>query len=297
MANFPRVRRVLREPLLHFLLLGLGLFFVYGWIGGPANGEGGHIVVTQARIEQLTVGFVRMNQRLPDKGELDGLVEDSIREEIYYREARAMGLDQDDTIVRRRLRQKLEFVSEDVAPVPEPTDAQLQRYLQQNPQRFRREPSYSLSQVYLNPQRRGSHLASDAQRLLVELRRAKSPADASGRGDAFLLDSRFENTSAGELARLFGTKFEAALHTTPIGQWAGPVPSGYGMHLVLVRDRAMDRTARLDEVRDDVRREWVQAQRADANARFYAELRKRYVVTIDHPPMSPGSGMVAGLRQ
>src|SRR4249919_242618 len=103
MTAVPRVRRVLREPLLHFLLLGLGLFLVHGWIGGPANGEDANIVITQGRIEQLTVGFVRMNQRLPDKAELANLVDDAVREEIYYREAKAMGLDQDDTIVRRRL--------------------------------------------------------------------------------------------------------------------------------------------------------------------------------------------------
>lgn len=297
MANFHRVRLVLREPLLHFLLLGFGLFLVYGWIGGPANGEGSRIVITQARIEQLTVGFRRMNQRLPDKAELDGLIEDSIREEIYYREAKLQGLDQDDTIVRRRLRQKLEFVSEDVAPVAEPTDAQLQEYLQHNAQRFRREPRYSLDQVYLDPQQHGSRLASDAQRLLAELRRAKSPIDTSGRGDAFLLDRRFENMSAGELARLFGMKFEGALRTAPIGQWTGPVLSGYGTHLVLVRDRAMGRTATLGEVHDDVRGEWIQAQRADANARFYADLRKRYVVTVEHRAANAGFDMVAGLGQ
>lgn len=297
MGNFRRVRPMLREPLLHFLLLGFGLFLVYGWIGGPANGDGGNIVITQARIEQLTVGFLRMNQRLPDKAELDGLIDDAIREEIYYREAKVLGLDLDDTIVRRRLRQKLEFVSEDVASVPEPSDAQLQVYLQQNSQHFRTERQYSLTQVYLNPQRHGSRSVIDAQRLLAELRRAGPGADTSDRGDTFLLDQHFENAPAGELVRLFGTKFEAAVSTAPIGQWVGPLPSGYGTHLVLVRGRTTDRTATLREVRDVVRREWIQAQRAEANARFYSDLRKRYVVTVQHPPVHAGTGLVAGLQQ
>lgn len=297
MGNFRRIRLMLREPLLHFLLLGSGLFFVYGWIGGPANGDGGNIVITQARIEQLTVGFLRMNQRLPDKAELDGLIDDAIREEIYYREAKVLGLDLDDTIVRRRLRQKLEFVSEDVAPVPEPADAQLQAYLQQNPERFRMERRYSLTQVYLNPVRHGSRLATEAQRVLAELRRAGVEADANDQGDAFLLDRRFEKTTADELVRMFGAKFEAALRTAPIGQWVGPLPSGYGTHLVLLRDRTTDRTAALPEVRDVVRREWMQAQRAEANARFYSELRKRYVVTVQHAPVNAGPGLVAGLQQ
>lgn len=277
------MRKWLREPLLHFLLLGLGLFLVYGWIGGPAEGEGGNIVITQGRIEQLTVGFLRMHQRLPDNNELDDLIDDAIREEIYYREAKALGLDGDDTIVRRRLRQKLEFVSQDVAPVPEPSDAQLQAYLRQNPQRFRMERRYSLTQVYLSPQRHGSNLAGDAQNLLAELQRAGPTAATDGRGDAFLLQQRFEQIRASELLRLFGSKFEAALRTQPIGEWAGPVPSGYGMHLVLLRERDADRPAPLQEVRDDLRREWMHVQRTQANARFYADLRKRYDVSVERP--------------
>ena len=296
MANFPRVRRVLCEPLLHFLLLGSALFLVHGWIGGPAGGEGGRIVITQGRVEQLTVGFLRMNQRLPDRAELEYLVDDAIRDEIYYREAKAMGLDQDDTIVRRRLRQKLEFVSEDTAPVAEPTDAQLLDYLQSNAQRFRVEPRYSLTQVYLDPQRHGPHMESDAHLLLVELQHGGATPNAGKRGDTFLLDQHFEDISASDLSRLFGPEFEAALRAAPIGRWIGPVPSGYGAHLVLVRERQPERTAALADVRDAVRREWLATQRAAANARFYADLRKRYVVSVDYPKMPAGSGLVAGLR-
>ena len=296
MNDFPRARRVLREPLLHFLLLGFGLFLVYGWVAGPSSGEGGRIVITQGRIEQLTVGFLRTNQRLPDKVELGNLVDDAIREEIYYREAMALGLDRDDTIVRRRLRQKLEFVSEDVAPVREPTDAQLQDYLQRNAPRFRMERRYSLTQLYLDPQRHGSRLPSDARRLLVELQRAGPALDPGARGDAFLLDRRFDDMPASELARLFGATFEAALRTAPTGRWIGPVPSGYGMHLVLVRGRQPERMAVLADVRGAVRREWLNWQRATANARFYADLRKHYRVTVESPKVAAGSGLLVGVR-
>ena len=297
MTDFPRVRRVLREPLLHFLLLGYGLFLLNGWIGGPAGGEGGRIVITQGRIEQLTVGFLRMNQRLPDRTELNYLVDDAIRDEIYYREAKAMGLDQDDTIVRRRLRQKLEFVSEDVASIPEPTDAQLRDYLHGHAAQFRLEPRYSLTQVYLDPQRHGTRMASDAHRLLLELQHV-GPAtlDTDKQGDPFLLDRRFDNMAASDLSRLFGIAFEAALRTAPIGTWIGPVPSGYGTHLVLVRERQPERTAALADVRDTVRGEWMATQRATANARFYADLRRHYVVTVDYPKVPAGSGLVAGLH-
>ena len=291
------MKKLLREPLLHFLLLGIGLFLVYGWIGGPSGGEGERIVITQGRVEQLATGYMRMYQRPPDAAELDGLIDDAIREEIYYREAKALGLDQDDTIVRRRLRQKLEFVSEDVTPVAEPDDAQLQAYLEAHPDTFRSGRRYSISQIYLNPDRHGSQLGDTVRRLLADLQREGSKADPADRGDAFLLGHRFDNIAADELARLFGADFETRLRTSPVGEWAGPVPSGYGMHMVLLRDRVDERASSLASVRSAVRSEWIREQRLEANQRFYADLRKRYSVTVERPtPSGVGSGQVVGTR-
>ena len=242
------MNRLLREPLLHFLLLGAGLFFVYDWIGGPSGGEGEHIVITHGRIEQLAGGFSRMHQRMPDAAEFDALIDDAIREEIYYREAKALSLDENDTIVRRRLRQKLEFVSEDVTPIPEPDDAQLQAYLQSNPEQFRTARRYSISHVYIDPDRHGVQLDADTRRLLAELQREKSAAgDARGRGDAFLLGNQFDAVSDGELRRLFGADFEFRLRDSPVGEWQGPVASGYGTHLVFVRDRVDEHVPPLAE--------------------------------------------------
>lgn len=289
--------KLLREPLWHFLLLGAGLFLVHGWIGSPPAGEGERIVITQGRVEQLAIGFSRMHQRAPDAAELGGLIDDAIREEIYYREAKALSLDEDDTIVRRRLRQKLEFVSEDVAPVPEPDDAQLQAYLQAHPHKFGSERRYSISHLYLNPARHGAQLGDDARRLLAELQREGGAADSSGRGDAFLLGNRFDDIAAAELARLFGTDFETRLRDFPVGQWQGPVPSGYGMHVVLVRNRIDERAPPLASVRGVVRGEWIRTQRLQANQRFYADLRGRYAVTVERPNGSAGaSGQAASKR-
>jgi hypothetical protein len=292
------MRKLLREPLLHFMLLGFGLFLLHGWMAGPGGGSGKSIVVTPGRIEQLAAGFARMHQRAPVASELEALIDDAIREEIFYREAKALGLDQDDTIVRRRLRQKLEFVSEDVAPVPEPTDVQLRGYLRVHPEKFRSEARYSLSQVYLNPQRHGQRLAGDTQALLAELQRVGADADASKHGDAFLLEHRFQNVTASELVRLFGAGFETALRTLPPNEWSGPVPSGYGVHLVFVDKRDDGRAAALEHVRDEVRREWIHDQRQQANERFYADLRKRYEVTVERPTASgSASALAAGMRQ
>jgi len=298
MTNFPRVRLILREPLLHFLLLGFGLFLLHGWIVPAVSGAGERIVITRGRIEQLATGFALMKQRPPAADELNGLIDDAIREEIFYREAKAMGLDQDDTIVRRRLRQKLEFVSEDVAPVPEPSDSQLRAYLQAHPDAFRLETRYTFTQVYIDPQRHGQQLDAETKKTLSALQRAGTTVDAGKLGDAFLLGHHFNGVIASELARAFGAKFEATLRTLPTGQWLGPVRSGYGVHLVLVSRREDGRTASLEDVRGEVRRQWFHAQRKEANERFYANLRKRYRVTIERPPDPTGGtgALVAGMQ-
>ena len=162
--------KLLREPLLHFAVLGFALFVGYHWLAGGTS-SGDRIVITQGRIEQLAAGFNAIHQRMPTKTELDGMIEESVREEVYSREAIAMGLDRDDTIIRRRLMTKLQFLSEDTAPAAEPTDAELQAYLDAHAADFRIESRYTLTHVYLDPQRHGDHLDADAQALVAQLPR------------------------------------------------------------------------------------------------------------------------------
>jgi len=285
------MRKLLREPLLHFLVLGLALFALQRWVAGPPQ-TGDRIVITRGRIEQLAAGYERMHQRAPLRAELDGLIADAVREEILYREAMAMGLDRDDTIVRRRLRQKLEFVSEDVAPVAAPSDAQLLAFLHAQPGRYRSERRYSLELVYLDPHKHGDQLGVDAARLLASLR-SLGDARAGVAGDAFLLPRHYDQAGTGELSRMFGTEFESALRTLPVGSWQGPVPSGYGFHLIRLLSRDEERTPTLAEVRDRVRADWLAAQRRLANERFYADLRKRYEVTVERSDSVPATDATA----
>jgi len=291
------VRRWLREPALQFLLIGTGLFLAYGWLHGRASFSRDTIVITEGRIEQLAAGFAGLHRRPPTREELDGMVQDAVREEILYREAMALHLDEDDVIVRRHMAQKLQFVSEDTHPVAEPTQAQLRDFLAQHPQQFQAERGYSFTQVFLNPQRHGSQLQADAQRLLAALRTAPDDAALVKGGDPFLLDSHFERLPAGETARLFGVDFEKALQTTATGQWQGPVTSSLGTHLVLLRLRDEPGPPRLADIQAEVRRAWMNEQRELANARFYAELRRRYDVKVRLPAVSAEPAkLVAGSR-
>jgi PPIC-type PPIASE domain len=275
------MKKLIREPFIHFLLLGAAIFIANRLVSGRAENQPGKIVITQGQITSLVIGFSRTWQRPPTREELEGLIRDRVREEVYYREAVAMGLDRDDAIIRRRLQQKLEFVTDDVAAPAEPTDAELAEYLKTHADVFRTDRRFSFSQVYLDPSKRGEHLAQDANELLIQLRQQGRDVDLSSLGDAFLLEHRFEAAPNSEIAKQFGEKFAAKLTDLPIGQWSSPIESGYGMHLVFVEERTEGRLPELAEVRDAVSRDWINARRLESNEKFFQSLLKHYQVVVE----------------
>ena len=277
------MKRILHEPLLHFVLLGAAIFAVYTLVSPRIGGESGSIVITSGEVTAIELGFTRTWHRAPTREELAALLRDRVREEVYYREAIALGLDQDDTIIRRRLRQKLEFLTDDVVDQAPPTDADLQAYLTAHPDEFRGQPAFTFSHVYLNPDQRGAELGRDAAALLAELRRAGGESDVSALGDRFLLERSFTAAPSDEVAKQFGQPFSAKLGEVTPGQWHGPIESGHGLHLVFVSERTEGRVARLGDVRDAVARQWDNARRQSENDKLYEEMLKRYVVTIEPP--------------
>jgi len=274
--------RWLREPLVHFLVLGTAIFALAHLVGDPGDGRPDRIALSAGDVEQLATGFERTWQRAPTAEELAGLVEDRIREEVYYREALALGLDRDDTIVRRRLRQKMEFLSEDLAAT-EPTGAELEAWLRANPERFRIPPRTAFRQVFLSRERRGDRVRADAERLLATLRAGDGGVDPAALGDPLPLPAEGSDLSESEVARLFGTGFAARLFALEPGGWEGPVESAYGVHLVFARERSPGRDPELAEVREAVAREWIAERRSRAREDFYRELRERYDVRIAIP--------------
>jgi hypothetical protein len=275
------IRSIIRDPLFHFLLLGAAIFAIYGFTKRHSTDKPGEIVVTQGTIENLITGFTRTWQRPPTQEELQGLIRDYIREEAAYREALAIGLDRDDMIVRRRLRQKLEFVSDDLASRTEPSERDLQTFLAAHPELFQREALFSFNQIYLNPQIHGTNLQHDESRLLNVLQ--KGQPDLTAQGDPFLLPQNFQDITLADVKKTFGEQFASALSTLPVGQWRGPVPSSYGEHLILLSKRTDGYMPALAEVRDQVRREWFNAGRIEATNRFYEALLSRYTVKIEPP--------------
>lgn len=276
------MKKLIREPFIHFLLLGAAIFGANHFLSARADNQSGKIVITQGQITSMVIGFSRTWQRPPTREELEGLIRDRVREEVYSREAIAMGLDRDDPIIRRRLQQKLAFVTDDVAAVAEPTDAELADYLKAHAAGFGVDRKFTFSQVYLDPGRRGKHLAQDAKELLVQLRSQRLDVHLSSLGDVFLLGHRFEAAPTTEIAKQFGDKFSVKLADAPIGQWFGPVESGYGVHLVFIENRTEGRLPELAEVRDAVQRDWTNARRLEANEKFFQNLLKQYEVVIEN---------------
>ena len=276
------MKTILKEPLLYFLILGAALFWIYAFVSndrGVANEQLGEIMVTEGRIQALQVGFEKVWQRPPTATEQEGLVESFIREEVLYREALAMGLDRDDPIVRKRMNQKIEFLSEDLAGLQEPAEAELQAYLDANPESYRQPTSFSFRQVYLNPDKYGNEAENAALELLADLQSGEG--DANEAGDTLMLKHQYINVSERNIGRELGRQFVEGLREIELGIWAGPVVSGFGWHLVKISDRIDGEIPDLDKVRELVMRDWGAEKRKQTNAAFYDALRKRYTVTVE----------------
>jgi hypothetical protein len=271
--------RLLREPLLHFLLLGALLFAAYDWLNGSGFRARDEIRVTRPLVEGLVTQFERVWQRPPTTEERQAMIDSWVRDEVFYREALAMGLERDDPIVRRRLSQKVQFILDSGAPAA-PTEAELQRWLDEHADAYRLEPTYTLRQVFFDAAKRG-----DGTDAAVAAARRALTAGRTVDGDATMLPATLSG-SASDVARNFGTDFEAALRMLPTGSWQGPVRSGFGLHLVLVERRTDGRLARLDEVRDAVARDLGHARAQAADEAYYRRLRDKYVVRIEsvEPP-------------
>jgi len=268
------MRRLLREPLLHFLLLGALLFGLYGWLRGAPKAAD-EIVFSRGQLQSLQAQFQRTRQRAPTSEELRALVDGWVREEVFYREGVAMGLDRDDPVVRRRVAQKLEFIVEDPASTP-PTMAELQAWLDSNADKYLIEPRYTLRQIYFDAARHGATLEID----VAAARRALESGQTQA-GDSTLLPAVVERMSGSESKRMFGQEFTDSLASLPIDRWQGPLRSTFGVHLVKLSAVEPASRATLDQVRAQVERDFLQSRTAEIEAAHYKKLRTRYVVRID----------------
>ena len=265
--------RLLREPLFHFLAAGGAVFLLYRVLTGPAPEPIDAIVIGPQRIEQLQSGFEAVWRRPPSTDELKGMIASFIREEVYYREALALGLDRDDTVIRQRLRQKMEFLTQSGADLLEPGAGELEAYFAANQKAYLKEPAIAFEQVYL-----GENPAPETVARVLATLRTDAAVDAASLGQTTLLPARLDLSPPGEVDAVFGKDFFARLEALPKGQWSGPVASGYGAHLIRILDTSPATTPPLAEVRAAVVRDWKAARATKIREQSYGRLRRRYTV-------------------
>jgi len=274
------LKKWLREPLLHFLLIGALLFLVYGLRNEGLVDQDNRIEISEADINRLITVWEKKRQRLPTQVELRGMIEQQIREEVMYREALVMGLEHNDPIVRRRLAQKVEFISADLVAQVEPTEAELSEYLAAHSEKFELPGRINFVQIYLNTDKRGAGVQEHAQQLLEQLNHTDSKVDVTTAGDPIMFGQQHEQVTMREVSRLFGNDFASKLFALPVGNWQGPILSGYGFHLVRIDNKTTARQPALDAVREKVRNEWFAQQRRTMDEAFYQSLRQRYEIVI-----------------
>lgn len=282
-----RLKNFLREPLLHFLVLGLLLFAIYSYLN---RGRGGvesskQIVVSMDDLRTMEAFFESQWHRPPTPQEFQAMVEDKVREEVLYREGIAMGLDRDDTIVKRRMAQKMQFISEDVATAHEPSSAELKAWFDKNKEQFALPSRYSFRHLYFSPDKRGPNAQREAAKALEKI--AGQPEDsklAVSLADPFMFQDYYGDKAPTAIAKEFGSPFAVAIEKVKPGSWQGPIESGYGWHLVFVDTVIPGRVPTFEEIEPDVKTAWLGEQKAAAWHKAYADMRAKYVVLLPAPP-------------
>jgi peptidyl-prolyl cis-trans isomerase C len=277
----------MRSPLLHFMLIGAALFILHYLISPPRPAApGSRIELTDDDLKQIDIAWMAKWQRLPTEAEHRDLVEAKVREEILYREALAMGLDQDDAIIRRRLGQKLEFLFEDVSAIRDPSEAELKSWFARDAAQFRLPGRATFCHIYFSPDVRGQRANADAARALGSLKSGTSCSSgvAEELGDRFPDRDYYAERSSDEVASIFGTQFAQSLFRLQLGSWQGPVASGLGAHLVLIDSLTPSRIPSFDEVdRKTVTTAWLDSQREETRRKAYDAMRAKYEVILPKP--------------
>ena len=278
------MKRLFREPLTHFLVLGAALFLVYRFIGDQPDNRPDKIVVTQGRIDSLKKGFVSAWQRDPTPAETNGLIRDYIVQEVSIREAAKLGLDRDDTVIRDRLAEKMDFLVRDTFRIPDPTEDDLKSYYDSHPSRFRLPARITLAQIVFNRDRR-KDAKSDAQATLNTLANAGDSADLAQLGDGEESEFTIRSLEESAVSRMFGKEFTDAVFALLPGSWQGPIVSKVGFHLVRVSEIEPAKPLEFDAVRDIVTDLWREQRQRQNTDRYFSDLIKKYdVIDEDSNP-------------
>ena len=273
------MNKILKEPLLHFLLIGAALFILFNQFSG-AESRQDTIVIDDSDIDRMMSTWQMQWQRPPTQKELNGLVSQHLKQEVYYREALKMQLDHNDEIVKRRLYQKLEFLMDDIAEMDEPTEEEIKEYYKEHIDKYLHPPQISLTSIYFNPDKREDARA-DALKALSELPKEPTYATVEEFGDVSFVPALFEKIDANKLGQTMGLDFAESVFDLETGSWQGPLLSGYGVHLVYITDKIDSEEGAWEEVRRRVLIDFSYDRQIDYGEAVYKELQKHYKVVFD----------------
>ncbi len=281
--------KFLREPLVQFFFIGMCIYGAYALYGTSEEGIANNtIVVDSGRIDLFIKAWEQRWNRPPTKQELNGLINQFIREDIFYREAIAMGLDKDDPITRRRMAQKLEFLTRDIASLKEPKAGELKLFFEENKGQYKTPDLITFSHVFIDPDKRGDATLDDAALLLSELQASgTSDVNVSGLGDRFMLQNYYPQKTELEIRKQFGSGFATSVMQLEPGQWHGPVLSGYGTHLVYVNALEIAPLPVYEDVQASVFENWQAQHQEEFNEAFFESLKSRYEIVIEAVPDAP----------
>jgi hypothetical protein len=279
-------RKLLKEPLIQFLVLGACIYGGYALFGAVDDDAGEYvIVVDEARVQGFISAWQGRMNRPPTQQELDGMIDQYLKEEILYREASAMGLGENDPITRRRLAQKLEFLTKDIARLKEPAEGELEQYFADNIDQYREPDLITFTQVFFDPDKRDETTLEDAEAALVVLgERGEPDGDVKDLGDRFMLQSYYPQKSELDIRRQFGAGFSGPVMQLAPGQWHGPVLSGYGVHLVYVYSLQLAPEPVFADVQEHVFEDWQTEQQDEFNAAYFEGLKSRYEIIMNASP-------------
>jgi len=280
------IKRLLREPLLHFMVLGAVLFVGYAYLKPDTKAESSYeIALTLEELAQLQMLYEAQWRRSPTPEEFSAMVENKVRQEVLYREALAMGLDKNDEIVKRRMAQKMQFIAEDLAAAQEPGTEELRAWYAENSDKFSMPKRLSFRHLYFSPDSRGAQAYDDAVSSLAKL--DDQPVDsqlADTLADRLMYQDYYADQTSISLAKEFGPQFAVAVAELTPGSWQGPIESGFGWHLVHVDSLVPGRVPAFEEIERDVKTAWLGVQKEIAWRKAYKEMRAKYAVLLPAPP-------------
>lgn len=288
------MNRIFKEPLLHFLLIGAAFFLLFGLVNDEESGEN-TIIINEQDVAEIVSKFEVQWKRQPTVDELTAILEKRIQEEIFYQEALKMNLDHNDEIIKRRLAQKMQFLSNDVSSMVPPSEDELKAFYKDHLERYIQEASYTFTQIYFSPDLR-EDWRSDAAQAMEQLANAPEK-DGEGKGDPIALPTRFESTTEFHVRRQMGATFTAAIAELETGKWQGPVESGYGAHLVYIDERIEAAPASFEMVQSQVIEDYNYEKEQQVQEAIYEEFKKDYEIDIDIQGIEQADSLVVMLKQ